>query len=149
MQLTFPSRGKRFDEALSDMASTAANLRPIVIMIRYLIGEECSRGQEIVHPRAENEFVVQPTKNRWLCVIKLPYRPLVQCAREWWPETLVPTAQNREFPLASHLSLLPTKKGVLSGDCPEYWKRSAHPCCCLAPCRRAHSGSKQAIRGWV
>jgi hypothetical protein len=32
MQLTFPSRGKRFDDALSNKASTAANLRPVVVI---------------------------------------------------------------------------------------------------------------------
>jgi hypothetical protein len=31
MQLTFPSKGKPFDDALSDKASTAAYLRPVVI----------------------------------------------------------------------------------------------------------------------
>jgi hypothetical protein len=72
MQLTFPSRGKQFDDTLSEMASMAANLRPIVIITGGQVGEECLRGEEIVHPRAENEFILQPTEYRWLCVVKLP-----------------------------------------------------------------------------
>jgi hypothetical protein len=34
MQLTFPSKEELFDDALSDKASTAANLRPVVIITR-------------------------------------------------------------------------------------------------------------------
>src|SRR5712672_1079811 len=86
MQLTFPARGKWFDEALSDRASTAANLKPIVIIMTGDISREaCLRAEEIVHPRAKNEFIVQPTEHRWLCVIKLP----------WWSQFSVLVAEQR------------------------------------------------------
>ena len=38
MQLTFPLRGKQFDDTLSEIASTAANLRPIFSVTGDLIG---------------------------------------------------------------------------------------------------------------
>ena len=52
---------------------------------------------------------------------KVALERTAQHARERWPEMRVPTTQNREFPRASHSSLLPTVQVVLGGDCPEYW----------------------------
>ena len=49
-------------------------LRPVVIITRDQVEglDECLRGEEIVHPRAEYEFIIQSTEYRQLCVIKLP-----------------------------------------------------------------------------
>lgn len=57
---------------MSDKASTAANLEAVAIRTGDLIEELSLRGHKIVHPRAEDEFIVHPTEHRWLGVVKMP-----------------------------------------------------------------------------
>jgi hypothetical protein len=77
---------------------------------------------------------------------KVALERTVQRARGRWPEVLIPTAQNRGSPQASHSSRLPAEQEALGGDCLEYPKQCAHSRQCFAPCPRAHSSLKQAVR---